>query len=227
MQTVYISYMQLRKWTFIFTAIIGILLIIFPGIDLAISNYFYVPGEGFVYAKEPWAQAIFRGIPIVAVILVISLVLGILFKFFVCKNKKDTLKSPMIFLLIALAFGPGLSVNLLLKENFGRARPSQVTELGGTKEFSRAGHYVDQCQTNCSFSSGHASMGFYFTSFSYIVPALYQAAVFTTGALFGSVVGIGRIVQGGHFFSDVIFSFLVIMLMNEISFRIWLIAKKK
>ena len=70
-------------------------------------------------------------------------------------------------------------------------------------------------------------MGFYFTSFSYIVPALYQAAVFTTGALFGSVVGIGRIVQGGHFFSDVIFSFLVIMLMNEISFRIWLIAKKK
>ncbi len=210
--------MQLRKWTFIFTAIIGILLIIFPEIDLAISNHFYVPGEGFVYAKQPWAQAIFNGIPVVSTILTASLLVGLIFRFF---SKGNTLKSPMIFLLIALAIGPGLSVNFLLKENFGRARPHQVTELGGTKEFSRAGHYTDQCQSNCSFSSGHASMGFYFTSFSYIVPAPYQPAVFVAGALFGGVVGMGRIVQGGHFFSDVIFSFLVIMLINEISFRIW------
>ena len=213
--------MQLRKWTFIFTAIIGILLIIFPSVDLAVSNHFYVPGEGFIYAKEPWAQAIFKGIPVVATVTSVSLSIIILFQFFRNRASIKTLKSPVLFLLIALALGPGFSVNLLLKENFGRARPHQVTELGGTKEFSRAGHYTDQCETNCSFSSGHASMGFYFTSFSYIVPAPYQAAVFVTGAVFGGVVGMGRIVQGGHFFSDVIFSFLVIMLMNEVSFRIW------
>ena len=213
--------MLLRKWTFILCLIIGILFIIFPEWDIAISRHFYVPGEGFIYAKKPWAQLIFRGIPILTSVFVACLVLVAGTKFFLSENKRDTLKSPMIFLLIALAFGPGLSVNLLLKENFGRARPSQIVELGGTKEFSRAGHYTDQCTSNCSFSSGHASMGFYFTSFSYIVPAPYQAAVFIGGTLFGSFVGTGRIVQGGHFFSDVIFSFLVIMIINKISFRIW------
>jgi lipid A 4'-phosphatase len=64
-------------------------------------------------------------------------------------------------------------------------------------------------------------MGFYFTAFSYIVPVPYQAVVFVAGTLFGGLVGAGRIIQGGHFFSDVIFSFLVIMIINKISFRIW------
>ena len=213
--------MLLRKWTFIICLIIGTLFIIFPEWDIAISSYFYVPGEGFIYAKKQWVELIFRSIPIITIVFTSCLVLFAGTKFFLSENKRDILKSPMIFLLIALALGPGLSVNFILKENFGRARPSHVVELGGTKTFTRAGHYTDQCMTNCSFSSGHASMGFYFTSFSYIAPAPYQAAVFVAGTVFGGVVGMGRIIQGGHFCSDVIFSFLVIMLMNEISFRIW------
>lgn len=213
--------MQLRKWTFILCLIIGILFIIFPQWDIVVSKYFYVVGEGFVYSTKPWVKLLFRGVPILTTVFVTCLILVIVAKFFLSEKKSDTIKSPMIFLLIALAFGPGLTVNWMLKENFGRARPSQVVELGGTKEFSRAGHYTDQCTTNCSFSSGHASMGFYFTSFSYIVPAPYQAIVFVVGALFGGFVGIGRIMQGGHFFSDVIFSLLVVMIINEISFRMW------
>ena len=213
--------MLLRKWTFILCLIIGILFIIFPEWDVAISKYFYVTGEGFIYAKKPWIEMVFRGIPIITSVFVSCLVLVTGAKFFLSEKKSDSLKSPMIFLLVALAFGPGLTVNWMLKENFGRARPSQIVELGGTKEFSRAGHYTDQCTTNCSFSSGHASMGFYFTAFSYIVPVPYQAVVFIAGTLFGGLVGAGRIIHGGNFFSDVIFSFLVIMIINKISFRIW------
>ena len=213
--------MQLRKWTFILCLIIGILFIIFPQWDISISKYFYVVGEGFVYSAKPSVKLLFRGVPILTAVFVSCLVLVIIAKFFLSEKKSDSLKSPMFFLLIALAFGPGLTVNWMLKENFGRARPTQVVELGGTKEFTRAGHYTDQCTSNCSFSSGHAAMGVYFTSFSYIVPAPYQAVIFVLGALFGGFVGVGRIMQGGHFFSDVIFSFLVIMIINEISFRIW------
>lgn len=213
--------MQLHKWTFIFTSIIGIILVIFPEIDNIISSYFYSSENGFIHADTLFVQLVFRSVPIISMILIIVLVLGILYKFLMHKNKKNVLKSSMIFLLLSLALGPGLSVNLLLKENFGRARPIQTTLFGGNKEFTAAGYYSDQCDTNCSFSSGHASIGFYFTSLSYIVPTQYKNLVFIGGAILGFVVGAGRVAQGGHFFSDIIFSFLVIMLANEISFRIW------
>ena len=202
--------MCLQKWTFVICLIIGIILIILPDIDIAVSNYFYSVGEGFTHAKANWVEWVFRGVPILSGIVSIALSVGIFHKFIRSKTKAETLKSPLIFLLIALILGPGLAVNGVLKENFGRARPREVVEFGGEKEFSPAAHYVSQCKTNCSFSSGHAAMGYYFTSLAFVAPAQYQAIVFVGGFVFGSIVGLGRIVQGGHFFSDVIFSFLVI-----------------
>lgn len=219
--------MSLQKYTFIFCAIIGIILIIFPAIDIAVSNYFYSTSKGFIHAGEDWVEIIFRGVPILSWIISISLCIGIFHKFIGSKIKSETLKSPLIFLLIALILGPGLTVNGILKENFGRARPREVVEFGGNKDFSTAAKPVAHCSTNCSFSSGHASMGYYFTSLVFIAPPQYQALAFAGGFTFGSVIGLGRIVQGGHFFSDVIFSFLVIVITNILSFKIWKYLCKK
>ena len=163
----------------------------------------------------------FHLIPMMTTCLVIFLCIGLSIKFFYSQNRREFLKSPMIFLALALLLGPALSVNFLLKENFGRARPHQIVQFGGTKEFTRVGHYTDQCESNCSFSSGHASMGFYVTSFSHILPQPEQSASFIMGLVFGLAAGFSRIVAGAHFFSDVISSLFVVMLMNEISFRIW------
>lgn len=200
---------------------------LFPSWDIVISKYFYDPEIGFRYARAKWAMIIFRGIPVVAAITTIFLILAISASCYRCDNKRECLKSPLVFLLMALALGPGLSVNYLFKENFGRARPRDIVELGGASQFSPAGYLSTQCKTNCSFSSGHASMGFYFTALAWIVPAPYRALTFISGALLGSIVGFGRVVQGGHFFSDIIFSFIVVMIINEISFRIWQAICKK
>lgn len=213
--------MQLRKYTFILCCIVGILLIIFPTWDIAISKYFYDPKIGFIYAHNSWAIIIFQGIPIVAMFTTIFLIFAISVQYYKCNNKRECLKSPIVFLLLALALGPGFSVNSILKENFGRARPRNIVEFEGTANFSPAGYLSTQCKRNCSFSSGHAAMGFYFSSLSWIVPPPYQAMTFLGGFLFGSIVGFGRIVQGGHFFSDIIFSFVVVMIVTEISFRMW------
>lgn len=209
------------KYTFVASLLIGIAAITFPQIDIDISKLFYDSSQGFLYNQAMWVEVIFRGIPIITIIIVSFLILGISAKFFMCHNKSECLKSPLFFLLLTLSLGPGLCVNLILKENFGRARPREIIEFNGTKQFSPAGHYVSQCDTNCSFSSGHAAMGFYFTSLAWIVPLRKRALTFTLGTLFGTIVGVGRIAQGGHFFSDVIFSFIIVMIINEISFRIW------
>jgi lipid A 4'-phosphatase len=143
------------------------------------------------------------------------------------RDWRETIRTPACFLVIALVLGPALIVSYAFKEHVGRARPKEIIEFNGTKDFTRPFEISDQCKTNCSFTSGHAAMGYYFTAFAWIAPLQYQTPIFLLSFLFGSFVGFGRILQGGHFFSDIIFSFIVIMIMNEISFKLWSWLKNK
>jgi lipid A 4'-phosphatase len=120
-----------------------------------------------------------------------------------------------LYLLLVMVIGPGLLVNTLFKDQWGRARPSQIEEFGGTKQFTRAAIPADQCEKNCSFVSGHASVGFFFLAFAYVWP---RRRVFWLAAGTGLGLGIGlvRIMQGGHFFSDVIFCGIVVYLSARV-----------
>ena len=51
-------------------------------------------------------------------------------------------------------------VNLILKNFWGRARPNDVVELDGKESFSPWFEITNACETNCSFVSGDASVGF-------------------------------------------------------------------
>ncbi len=64
------------------------------------------------------------------------------------------------FLIAVLAIGPGLVANVMLKDNWGRARPRQVVEFGGTKHFTPPLVPARECARNCSFVSGEASSAF-------------------------------------------------------------------
>jgi lipid A 4'-phosphatase len=112
------------------------------------------------------------------------------------------------FLALSLAIGPGLIVNSVLKPKWGRPRPNQLAMFGGSAEYSPAWIPGGEV-TGKSFPSGHASMGFFL-----MVPAflLYRRnrrwaiVLFGAGLAAGGVVGLARIVQGGHFASDVLWS---------------------
>jgi len=123
-------------------------------------------------------------------------------------------------LIISLAIGPGLIVNTLFKNQFGRARPIDIEEFGGHKTFSRSFVLSDQCNVNCSFTSGHAAAAYYLTSFAFIVSRRRFAEFFHAGILIGSIVGFGRIVQGAHFLSDVLGSGFIVVLVNYICWEI-------
>jgi lipid A 4'-phosphatase len=129
------------------------------------------------------------------------------------RNRDLTFKQNIyLFLTLSLFFGPGLLVNIILKDNsIGRARPSQITEFGGSSDFTRAFEYSGACDSNCSFVSGHASMGFFFIGLGWL---MQSKRWFYIGLAIGVVVALTRIVQGGHFLSDTVFALWAVYWVN-------------
>jgi lipid A 4'-phosphatase len=128
-------------------------------------------------------------------------------------------------MLAALAVGPGLVVNLGFKDHWGRARPRDVSEFSGERSFTPALQPTDQCERNCSFVAGHPSVVFWLAVLGFAAAARRRRnRIFAAAAVLGLVAGFGRIVQGGHFLSDVVFSgiavFAVIWVLATYVFRL-------
>lgn len=113
----------------------------------------------------------------------------------------------VLALFLSLLIGPGLIVNSIFKDNFGRPRPSQSIEFGGT-EPHRAVLEANWGNKGPSFPSGHAA-----TPLAFLVLALaarrrgYKtlATNLTYALVFWYVaVSLARIVAGGHHLSDVV-----------------------
>jgi lipid A 4'-phosphatase len=110
------------------------------------------------------------------------------------------------FLIAVLAVGPGLVANVVLKDNWGRARPRSVVEFGGTKHFTPALIPASECARNCSFVSGEASSAFVpFFAAALLLPQ-FRRVLFGAGLATGLAAGLIRISQGGHFLSDILFA---------------------
>lgn len=197
---------------------LALILSVFCKIDVIVSGYFFKPNLDFYYKNNDLVMLCFRLVPIITTVWGIFCFLYLIY---IKWNKKSILRSPVLYLLIAVIIGPGLIINYGFKEHWGRARPSQILEFSGNKAFTCPLKMSNECDHNCSFASGHASMGYYFSSLSYVVPLPYQGITFILGMALGLIIGFGRIVQGGHFLSDVIFSGLIIVLSNHLCFLLW------
>lgn len=115
------------------------------------------------------------------------------------------------FVLLSLALGPGLAVDVGLKDHWGRARPRDLVEFGGAKQYTPPFRLADQCRDNCSFVSGHAALAFSLATFAILAPPRRRSAAFAAVGAFGLGVGFMRMVQGAHFLSDVIFAGFVVL----------------
>jgi len=111
------------------------------------------------------------------------------------------------YLALCLAVGPGLIVNAVLKEHWGRPRPRNVEVFGGKQTHEKVWMH-DAASGGSSFPSGHAAAGFYFLA---AVPLCWRrprraALAAGLGLGFGTLIGVSRMAQGGHFASDVLWS---------------------
>ena len=189
-------------------ALTGVFFIRYSGLDLLVSGWLWSPDEGFYLGGRWWAVALYEGIPIVTIALVATL-LGLLGVNLVKKRAVGPFTTrTVLFLIAGLAAGPGLVVNALFKDNWGRPRPRDVVEFGGSMDFVPALVPGGACERNCSFVAGHPSSVFWLAAFGFLLTGRGRYTVFTAAALAGFVAGAGRMVQGAHFLSDVIFSWI-------------------
>lgn len=113
-----------------------------------------------------------------------------------------------LFLLLLLILGPGLVVNVLLKDHLSRPRPYELIEFGGHYQYGEFWQPGTGLR-NGSFPSGHAAMAFCMLGpwFVYRGRQPIRARLFLAGGLsWGMVVGYVRMAQGGHFLSDVLWA---------------------
>jgi membrane-associated phospholipid phosphatase len=78
------------------------------------------------------------------------------------------------------------------------------------------------CQTNCSFVSGHAAVGFSLMAFGMFGIRKRRQFWMLTALATGTLIGFARIAQGGHFLSDIVFSYLAIWISYLAIRTVWL-----
>lgn len=184
----------------------GALFRIWPALDLAIAGWFHADATGFTGRDSLFVWAMYRLSPIVLWGLALS---GVAFALFAIVNPariKVRHWRLALTLLIGLALGPGLLINMVFKDNWGRARPAQVTEFGGDLKFTPPLMKADQCGRNCSFPAGHPSVLFLGFAFAAGVAGRRRRRIVVGAAALGGLSGLGRMMQGSHFLSDVLFS---------------------
>lgn len=127
-----------------------------------------------------------------------------------------------LFLAGVLALGPGLAINGILKEAFGRPRPRSMEEFGGQRRFHRLGDIPPE-PLGKSFPSGHASMGYFWLAL-WVYGERYGNRRLIgwglgLGLVHGSAMAFGRMAQGGHFFSDVTWAAGIVYLCSALLVR--------
>jgi lipid A 4'-phosphatase len=189
--------------------------VVVPQVDLGVSALFYDAATQRFVSEGPLLNLIRKGVPPVLYAVVLFLVL-----IWLGDRLGPGLRAGwprgrhIAFLVLSLALGPGLIVNGLLKEFWGRARPGDIAAFGGDGHFTPPFMIADQCATNCSFVSGHAAIGFWVVAFALLAPARWRRAAIIAALLFGAVVGGARIVVGAHFLSDVVFAGLIVVALT-------------
>lgn len=174
-----------------------------PNLDLTVSAWFYRPPEGFFLGNYWLVSFLYHATSWLSGVFAAGLLGYPIFKWSSRHHRRIGL-----YLMSVLLIGPLLVTNQGLKEHWGRARPVQVTQFGGTQQFTPPLQPAHECKSNCAFVSGHAAAGFYFVAFAFLTNR-YRLAWLAGSIALGTAIGLVRIVQGGHFLSDVMFCFFV------------------
>ena len=156
---------------------------IWPGLDLAGARYFYHDGGFFGRsAFERLGRDFFRVTPFVVLAAYAALWLA--------RHRGIWLGwapsgRAVIFLIVTMIVGPGLIVNLGLKDHWHRPRPIQTQGFNGPSPFMPWYDDDGACKNNCSFVSGEASTGFWMVAPASVAPPPWRAPAIVAAFAFG------------------------------------------
>jgi lipid A 4'-phosphatase len=188
---------------------------LWPSLDLEAASLFYGNTPHIASASWWWVEVINDAVPALFRIGLLTALLAWIF--FLVRGRKVHLRFALLFVITAGILGPGAMVNWGFKENWQRARPYQVAEFGGAKQFTRAGVMTDQCDNNCSFVSGHVACGFFFSAIL-LVHRKRKVMWVMIGTASGLFIGFSRMSAMAHWLSDVLWAYPITLLT---SWAIW------
>lgn len=180
------------------------------GFDLGAQDWIYkIGGNSWQLGEHLFWKGLYVGGTLPATLVVFGALTVFALSWKVPRFRRWRLSG--MFLVLSAILGPGLIANGLLKEYWGRPRPRELVDFGGRSNFEPV-LSIDPSSEGLSFPCGHATMGFFFLAFYFLLrrsrPEWARVAVF--GALAaGGLMGIARMTQGAHFFSDAVWAAVV------------------
>jgi len=208
----------------------------FPGLDLLVSARYFDTATGFFRAKEPLVLALYNWTPILGRALFLVMVLHALLAPWLARALAATGRVELaqrcsgpwrhisaVFVCAAL-LGPGLVIEGVLKNTVGRPRPVQTEPFGGPAPYLAPFTLGNTPENHRSFVSSHAATGFALMALGLTCRPAARRRWLLVGLMAGSAIGAGRIMQGGHFLSDVVFAFYAVWLSCELV--VWLDGKR-
>lgn len=204
---------------------------LFPWIDPAVSALFW-SGRRFAVNSNQLIETLRYGLWNLTLVTFAIVVLAMLRAAIRAQYVAGLPVHIWAFFAATFAVGPGLVVNLLLKEYWGRARPFQTSLFGGEKQFTPPWDMTDQCLRNCSFVSGEVS-GTTALAVVMVVVAwhlrahLSRLAVLLLVSIAPILVvlsALQRISAGRHFLSDAILAALFTLLIAVQMYR-WIVER--
>lgn len=201
----------------------SLLLALFPRADIHISRMFFE--QGFYLQKSWWttlaheSMGFFLGTCLAVVVGLYA------WNKLAKKNLCGIDGKRVAYVFLVLIMGAGLIVNVVLKDNFGRARPRDIVEFGGSLLYTPAFVASNACQKNCSFSSGEAAGGFFALAMAWALGRRRALVVAALGV--GAFVSFCRVATGAHFFSDTVVSFFVMLIVADVLYYYMVSAERE
>jgi len=196
----------------------GLAFALWANLDMEVARLFYGVSGGFPAngALGHLARTIGRALPFV--------IAGAMALAFAARRLGLTrLPAPsgrgLAFVVLSLALGPGLLINLALKDHSHRPRPVHLREFGGGMEFRPFYRFDGACGRNCSFASGETSAAVWIVAPAMLAPPPWRAPAVGAALAFGVAVGALRMDFGHHFLSDVVFAVLLTLLVIVATYR--------
>jgi lipid A 4'-phosphatase len=205
----------------------GLVFGLYPGLDLEVARYFHAFED---HSRNMFALRLFPPLMKardtglwIGTILVVLAVCALIVKLLLPRRRMLISGRATVFLIATMALAPGLLVNVLLKDHWGRPRPIDVTQLGGNQNFVAWWDPRGDCPSNCSFVSGDVAGAAWTFAPAALAPPHWRALAYA--AAFALALGMGtiRVMAGAHFPSDVIFAgiftFLIVWITYAVIYR--------
>lgn len=204
--------------------IVGVIFGIFPQFDLAISALtFQAKPPVFQVNAQFWVQDMRWAARVLIALFVLPGFIAIFGKLVLPHRRMLISGRAALLLVTTIALGPGLVTNVLLKEYWGRSRPIDVEQFGGTERFMPWWDPRGDCTDNCSFIAGEPSGAFWTMAPAALAPPPLQPFAYGAAIVFGAAIGALRIGAGAHFFTDVVFAgvlmYLVVWAVHSFIYR--------